>query len=69
MQEKVGSKRFSKEKRGDREKNERDEGLGQRCGGRCPYLNRKTLKNEIKETYSIMKKKCGRIFGYMFCFL
>ena len=32
MQEKVVSKRFSKEKRGDREKNERDEGVGQRCG-------------------------------------
>ena len=31
MQEKVGSKRFSK-KKGDREKNERDEGLGQRGG-------------------------------------
>ena len=38
MQEKVGSKRFSKEKRGDREKNERDEGLGQRCGN----MNEKT---------------------------
>lgn len=106
MQEKVGSKRFSKEK-GDREKNERDEGLGQRCGNmnektdvlarrtnmtkvmekaenplhiyseywmqgcgeRCPYLNRKTLKKRNKRNIFYMKKKCGRISGYMFCFL
>ena len=68
MQEKVGSKRFSKEKRGDREKNERDEGLGQRCGGRCPYLNRKTLKKRNKRNVFYMIEKCGSISGYMFCF-
>ena len=82
MQEKVGSKRFSKEKRGDREKNmtkvmEKAENplhiyseyWMQGCGGRCPYLNRKTLKKRNKRNIFYMKKKCGRIFGYMFCFL
>ena len=41
----------------------------QGCGGRCPYLNRKTLKKRNKRNIFYMKKKCGRISGYMFCFL
>lgn len=40
----------------------------QGCGGRCPYLNRKTLKKRNKRNIFYMKKKCGRISGYMFCF-
>lgn len=37
-------------------------------GGRCPYLNRKTLKKRNKRNIFYMKEKCGRISGYMFCF-
>lgn len=40
----------------------------QGCGERCPYLNRKTLKKRNKRNIFYMKKKCGRISGYMFCF-
>ena len=52
MQEKVGSKRFSKEKGGDREKNERDEGLGQRCGNmneKTDVLARRTNMTKVME--------------------
>jgi hypothetical protein len=35
---------------------------------RCPYLNRKTLKKRNKRNIFYMKKKCGKISGYMLCF-
>ena len=36
-------------------------------GGRCPYLNRKTLKKRNKRNVFYMIERCGRISGYMFC--